>query len=64
MGIQAKSPYSKYYQDLENVFGEPRACEESVEKQMFNHINRKYHLFTTVIMAVNLEPSSPSTQLC
>lgn len=40
-GITAKSSYLTYYQKLENAYGEPDSCEESIEKEFLKSYQDK-----------------------
>ena len=41
MGTQAKSPYLDYYRKLEETFGEPKACEESIDGEILRSYQEK-----------------------
>ena len=41
MGITAKSSYLIYYQKLESTYVDPKACEESIEKEILNKYQEK-----------------------
>ena len=41
LGVKEKSSYLRYYKRLENEFVEPKACEESIGKELLNSYREK-----------------------